>query len=72
MFHKIIIDDAQRVPELISLLALAKGCKKVYLIGDDNMPNSKKSIFQSETANLSLFSRLAKEGKKKQTFFSEF
>lgn len=39
-FDRVIIDEAQRVPEIISLLSTIKCTKKLYLIGDPNLPRS--------------------------------
>ena len=39
-FDRVIIDEAQRVPEIISLLSTIKCTKKLYLIGDPSLPRS--------------------------------
>lgn len=39
-FDRVIIDEAQRVPEIISLLSIIKCTKKLYLIGNPNLPRS--------------------------------
>lgn len=37
-FTRVIIEGAQRVSETISTIAIDKGCKKLYLIGDCKLP----------------------------------
>lgn len=39
-FDRVIIDEAHRIPEIISLMSVIKSTKKLYLIGDPNLPRS--------------------------------
>jgi superfamily I DNA and/or RNA helicase len=39
-FDRVVIDEANRVPEVISLAAIVKSIKKVYLIGDPRLPRA--------------------------------
>lgn len=39
-FTRVLIEGAQRISESMTTLALDKGYKKVYFIGDDKLPES--------------------------------
>lgn len=39
-FDRVIIDEAHRIPEIISLMSVIRCTKKMYLIGDPNLPRS--------------------------------
>lgn len=38
-FTRVIIEGAHHISELLCLLAIDKGCEKLYLIGDDELPS---------------------------------
>lgn len=58
-FDQVIIDQAQRVPEIISLLSITKCIKKIYLIGDPNLPRSemKSTLSKKNSLEKSLFEK---------------
>jgi hypothetical protein len=39
-FTRVVIEGAQKVNETMTTLAIDKGCKKLYLIGDSKLPDS--------------------------------
>jgi hypothetical protein len=39
-FDRVLIDEAHKIPEIISLMSIIKCTKKVYLIGDPNLPRN--------------------------------
>ena len=59
-----IIDEANRVLEILSIIPLVKNCQQLVLLGDDNLmpPNVSSLIAQSKGMSISLFEKLIKLG----------
>lgn len=63
-FTRAVILQANSIPEYSCLLAVAKGCKKVVLIGDSSLPTplTTSPLVKSKGSTISLFQRLLNDG----------
>jgi len=66
-FLKVIIDDAHKIPEALTLAPLLKKCHQLVLIGDsrESVCFSDKIVSISKGFNISLFNRLINRGVQK-------
>lgn len=64
MFTHVIIDQANQVSEVMSLMAISKGCQHLVMIGDfnKNKPISISKLAVSKGISISLFERMANSG----------
>ena len=64
IFTRVIIDDAHKIPEILSLAPLLKKCQQLVLCGDSNesVVFTNRIISISKGYNISLFNRLIKQG----------
>ena len=72
VFERVLILQAQQVPELMGIAAMVKGCEELYLLGDPFLPKTSPISDYARVNNfsVSLFERLYKEGHNFRTFDS--
>lgn len=63
-FTRVIVDDAHKIPEILTLVPISKKCQQLVLCGDSRelVIFSDKIVGNSKGCNISLFNRLISQG----------
>lgn len=69
-FTRVVIDDAHKIPEILTLVPISKKCQQLVLCGNsrESVIFSDKIVGNSKGCNISLFNRLINQGIQKFDF----